>query len=106
MIGIGHTDGGVDPAQPAASDVTLEPTAAIEPDSATHRWRVVWFNDPDGAYLAAAALRRYLDATVVSDAILVPTERGPALQIPANAAKLSLVRGIVIRFGGTIGPVE
>lgn len=68
--------------------------------------RVVTFADPDGAYLAAAALRRYLDASVVSDAILIPTDRGPGLEIPADAAKLRLLRAIVLRFGGTIGPIE
>jgi hypothetical protein len=106
VIGFGPADGTVGPAQPAESDVPFGPTREIEVDSATRRWRVVWFDDPDGPYLVAAALARYLDANVVSDVILVPTERGPALQIPADAAKLSLVRGIVVRFGGTIGPVE
>ena len=72
----------------------------------TQARRLISFKDPDGAYLAAAALTRYLDATLVKDAVLVPTERGPALQIPADAAKLTLVRAIVVRFGGTIGPVE
>ena len=106
MIGIGLSDGGTDPAQPAVSAVLPGPAAAMELDSPIRRRRVIWFDDPDGAYLACAALRRYLDATVVSDVILIPTDRGPALEIPAEAAKLRLVRGIAVRFGGTIGPVE
>lgn len=106
MIGIGPPDGTFDPAQPAASEVPSGPTAPIEPDSARQQRRVIWFDDPDSAYLAAAAIRRYLDATVVSDVITIPTERGPALEIPADAARMRLVRSIVIRFGGTVGPVE
>ena len=43
---------------------------------------------------------------MVSDAILIPTDRGPGLQIPADAAKLRVLRAIVVRFGGTIGPIE
>ena len=106
MIGIGPPDGTLDPAQPASPEVPSGSTAAIEPDRAAQRRRVIRFDDPDDAYLAAAALRRYLDATVVSDVFMIPTERGPALQIPAEAAKMRLIRGIVVRFGGTIGPVE
>ena len=64
------------------------------------------FKDPDGAYLAAAALRRYPNATVVSDAILVPTVRGPGLLIPADTATLRVLKAIVVRFGGRIGRVE
>ena len=106
MIGIGPPDGTLDPAQPAASEVPSGPTAPIEPATPRPRRRVIWFDEPDSAYLAAAALRRYLEATVVSDVVLIPTERGPALQVPADAAKMRLVRGIVFRFGGTVGPVE
>jgi hypothetical protein len=76
------------------------------PDQATQLRRLVWFGDPDGAYLAAAALRRYLDAALISDVVLVPTEHGPGLQIPADAARLGVLRAIVVRFGGKIGPVE
>ena len=74
--------------------------------SATQRRRVIWFDDPDSAYLAAAAIRRYLDATVVSDVIMIPTERGPALEIPADAASLRVLKAIVVRFGGQIGRIE
>jgi hypothetical protein len=64
--------------------------------------RQIWFDGPDGAYLAMAALRRYLDATVVSDVILVPTERGPALELPSDAVSSKLVQALVWRFGGHI----
>ena len=43
---------------------------------------------------------------VVSDVVLIPTDHGPALEIPANVAKLRVFRAIVIRFGGRIGEVE
>ena len=44
---------------------------------APRRW--VCFEEPDEAYLAAAALRRYRDGSV--DAILIPTAHGPAIDI-------------------------
>ena len=65
--------------------------------------RQIWFDGPDGAYLAMASMRRYLDAAVVSDVILVPSERGPALELPADAVALRLVQALVRRFGGHIG---
>ena len=84
-----------------------EPIQVIgAPDPAASARRLVSFEDPDGAYLADASLRRYLDASVVIDAFLIPTDQGPALKIPAAAAKLPLLRAIVRRFGGTIGPIE
>jgi hypothetical protein len=104
VIGFGPPDA-AEPPQPAP-DVQLGATPAVEPDLATPRRRMIWFDDPDGAYLADAALRRYLDATVVRDVILVRTERGPGLEIPANAARLAVVRALVVRFGGQIGPAE
>jgi hypothetical protein len=96
----------LEPLEPVATISRLDRPRAAAPDAPTQARRLISFKDPDGAYLAAAALRRYLDATVVRDAVLVPTDRGPGLQIPADAAKLQLVRAIVVRFGGTIGPVE
>ncbi len=66
--------------------------------------RQIWFDGADGAYLAAAALRRYLDASVVSDVILVPSDRGPALELPADAVSLRLVQALLRRFGGHVAP--
>ena len=105
MIGFGPPDA-VEPSQPAAPDVGSGPTPAVGPDLAAPRRRMIWFDDPDGAYLADAALRRYLEATVVRDVILVRTERGPGLEIPADAARLAVVKALVVRFGGHIGPAE
>ena len=65
--------------------------------------RQIWFDGPDGAYLAAAALRRYLDAGVVADVVLVPSGRGPALELPAEAVSLRLVQALLRRFGGHVG---
>ena len=65
--------------------------------------RQIWFDGPDGAYLAMASMRRYLDASLVSDVILVPSERGPALELPSDAVTLKLVQALVRRFGGHIG---
>ena len=104
MIGFGPPDA-VEPSQPAAN-VRLGPIPAVGPDPARPRRRMIWFDDPDGAYLADAALRRYLEATVVRDVLLVRTERGPGLEIPAEAATLAVVRALVVRFGGHIGPAE
>lgn len=104
MIGFGPPDA-VEPSQPAA-DVRRGPMPAVGPDPATPRRRMIWFDEPDGAYLADAALRRYLEATVVRDVLLVRTERGPGLEIPADAARLGVVRALVVRFGGHIGPAE
>ena len=105
MIGFGPPDA-VEPSQPAAPDVRSGPTLIDGPDLPGPRRRMIWFDDPDGAYLADAALRRYLEATVVRDVILVRTERGPGLEIPADAARLGVVRALVVRFGGHIGPAE
>ena len=65
---------------------------------APRRW--VCFEEPDEAYLAAAALRRYRDGSV--DAILIPTDRGPAIDIARDALSDPLVRALVWRFGGRI----
>ena len=65
---------------------------------APRRW--VRFDEPDEAYLAAAALRRYRDGSV--DAILIPTDRGPAIDIARDALGDPLVRALVWRFGGRL----
>lgn len=77
---------------------------ALTPPMATYaESRQIRFDHADGAYLAMAAIRRYLDATVVSDVFLVPTDHGPALELPASAVSLSLIKTVVRRFGGHIG---
>lgn len=65
---------------------------------APRRW--VRFDEPDEAYLATAALRRYRDGSV--DAILIPTDRGPAIDIAGDALSDPLVRALVRRFGGRL----
>jgi hypothetical protein len=60
------------------------------------RW--ICFDEPDEAYLAAAALRRYRDGSI--DAILIPSDRGPAIDIASDALSDPLVRALVWRFGG------
>jgi hypothetical protein len=62
------------------------------------RW--VRFDEPDEAYLTAAALRRYRDGSV--DAILIPTDDGPAIDIAGDALRDPLVRALVSRFGGRL----
>ena len=62
------------------------------------RW--ICFDEPDEAYLAAAALRRYRDGSI--DAILIPSDRGPAIDIASDALRDPLVRGLVSRFGGRL----
>jgi hypothetical protein len=62
----------------------------------------IWFDGPDEAYLVAAAIRRHLDATLVSDVLLVPTPHGPTLELPATAAEDPLVMALVRRFGGHV----
>ena len=66
------------------------------------RRRQIWFDGADDAYLVAAAIRRYLHATIVSDVMLVPTGRGPAIELPAEAMSLGLVRSLIRRFGGHV----
>jgi hypothetical protein len=66
------------------------------------RW--IRFEEPDEAYLAAAALHRYRDGTV--DAILIPTDRGPAIDIAGDALSDPLVRALVSRFGGRLEAVS
>ena len=62
------------------------------------RW--ICFDEPDEAYLAAAALRRYRDGSI--DAILIPTDRGPAIDIARDALEDSLVRALARQFGGRL----
>jgi hypothetical protein len=63
--------------------------------------RSIFFDEPDEAYLAAAALRRYLDGSL--DAILIPTDRGPAIDIAHDALRDPLVVAFIGRFGGRLG---
>ena len=65
---------------------------------APRRW--ICFDEPDEAYLAAAALRRYRDGSI--DAILIPSDRGPAIDIARDALSDPLVRALVRRFGGRL----
>ena len=62
------------------------------------RW--ICFDEPDEAYLATAALRRYRDGSI--DAIIIPTDRGPTIDIARDALDDALVRALVGRFGGRI----
>jgi hypothetical protein len=63
--------------------------------------RHLCFDGPDDAYLMLAALRRYLDATVVSDVVLVPTPRGPGLELSLEAISHPVVAALIRQFGGT-----
>ena len=74
----------------------------IDDASMTMPRRQIWFYDPDQAYLVAAALARHLDASGVSDVILVPTSHVPALDASSTAASDRLVLALVRRFGGHI----
>ena len=62
--------------------------------------RMIRFESPDEAYLTAAAIHRYRDGSV--DAILIPTDRGPALDIARDALTDPFVRAVVQRFGGRL----
>ena len=62
------------------------------------RW--ICFAEPDAAYLATAALRRYRDGSI--DAIIIPTDRGPTIDIARDALDDALVRALVSRFGGRV----
>jgi hypothetical protein len=62
--------------------------------------RSIFFDEPDEAYLAAAALRRYLDGSM--DAILIPTKLGPAIDIARDALRDPLVRAFIRRFSGRL----
>jgi hypothetical protein len=93
---------------PASGSNPADAGAADRSDSVDERcrveapWTQIWFDGPDEAYLVAAAIRRHLDAMVVVDLLLVPTSRGPALELPRAAAEDPLVRALVRRFGGHI----
>lgn len=69
---------------------------------APRRW--ICFDEPDEAYLAAAALRRYRDGSI--DAILIPSDRGPAIDIASDALSDPLVRALIRRFGGRLEAAE
>ena len=71
---------------------TIDDYAMKEP----RRW--ICFDEPDEAYLAAAALRRYGDGSI--DAVLIPSDRGPAIDIAREALSDPLVRALVRRFSG------
>ena len=65
-------------------------------------WTHVWFDSPDEAYLVAAAIRRYLQADLVSDLLLVASSHGPALEMPERALDDPTVDGLLRRFGGHV----
>jgi hypothetical protein len=79
-------------------------TGAALPPGTSDRCQV-WFDDPDDAYLVAAAIHRYLEADVVAGLVLVPTDHGPALELPMSAMSLLLVRSLVRRFEGRVEPL-
>ena len=86
----------------------VPPAVSRDPGPRRHHWneryvmevlrRWVYFEEPDEAYLAAASLRRYRDGSL--DAILIPTDRGPAIDIARDALRDPLVRSLLWRFGG------
>lgn len=111
MIGLGDGDEPFIEAAPvpdgAASTTHLgaDPSGAAGfagPAANEARRAQIWFDGADDAYLVAAALRRYLDVSLVSDVILVPTDRGPGLDVPVEALALPLVRGLIQRFDGHV----
>jgi hypothetical protein len=61
---------------------------------------VIQFPEPDSAYLAHAAIRRYLDAAVFTGAILIPSPYGPALELTEAAFADREVAAILKWFGG------
>lgn len=61
---------------------------------------LVYFPDPDAAYLADAAIRRYADATIVPGCVIVPTDDGPALDLTQAASSDRVLRAVLRRFGG------
>ena len=87
------------PADGGHSAASSPPTTPLDGKSE------VSFDDPDAAYLVAASLQRYLDPSLARGVTLIPTERGPALEISAATAELRLVRSLVGRFRGRITPV-
>jgi hypothetical protein len=91
----------------AASTTTFpvessEAAGLPDPVASEARRSQIWFDGADDAYLVAAALRRYLDVSLVSDVILVPTNHGPGLDVPVDALALPLVRGLIQRFNGHV----
>jgi hypothetical protein len=65
-------------------------------------WTRIWFDGPDDAYLVAAAIRRYLQANVIPDLLVVPSDRGPALELPKVALDDETVEGLIDHFGGHV----
>lgn len=82
--------------------LAADPSMADERPLPDVRRCQVRFDDPDHAYLVAAAVRRYLDASVVTDVILVPTDDGPALDVPVAALSQPPMRGLIARFNGRV----
>jgi hypothetical protein len=87
---------GLEQPVPDQSREPLQP--AREP--APERRREVWFNDVDAAYLVDAFVRQNLDASVAAGVMVVPTERGPGLEISGEAFDHRVVRALIRRFGG------
>jgi hypothetical protein len=64
------------------------------------RGMVIQFAEPDAAYLAHAAIRRYLHAELLNGAFLIPTAHGPAIEISEVAFSDREVAAILRWFGG------
>ena len=64
--------------------------------------RQVCFDTPDAAYLVAAALHKHPEAARYSDVLLVPSERGPSLDVPSFALEDPVVTELVELFEGVL----
>ena len=62
--------------------------------------RQVCFDEPDAAYLVAAALRRRPDADRYADVLLIPTDQGPSLDVPSGILDDPVVAELVELFEG------
>jgi hypothetical protein len=85
--------------EPPVTDHSSEQRQPV-PEPAPERRREVWFDDVDAAYLVDAFVRKNLDASVAAGVLVVPTERGPGLEISGEAFDHRVVRALIRRFGG------
>jgi hypothetical protein len=61
---------------------------------------VVRFDRVDAAYLAYAEVQRRLDRLVPRGIAMVPTRRGPAVDVSASAARNPIVQAVIAEYGG------
>jgi hypothetical protein len=76
------------------------PRRPLQSERRAARAHLARFDDTDGAYLAAVAIRRQLGSRAVLGVVLVPDPHGPSLQIDETSIRNGVVVKALADHGG------